>query len=309
MAKDFIAITDMSSEDIKRTINNAIKEKEAGYTSFLDNSVDRILDGKSVAMIFKKPSLRTRISFEIGVKQLGGHPLYITDASIGLGSREAVSDASRVLDRYVDMIVIRTFDHEEILQIAKWAEIPVINALTDLLHPCQIISDALTIKEHKGRMEDLKIAIVGDGANNIANSWLNYASRISIDLRIGSSGDRTPNKEILDYAKSQGKSDILITSDPVEAVKDADVIYTDVWASMGEKEQLEARIKALQPFQVNQKLMSHADKDAIFMHCLPAERGREVPDDVIDSPQSVVFDQAENRLHAQKGIIRWLFEK
>ncbi len=308
MKKDFNSILAMTSDEIRQTIENAIKEKKDGVPSFKENKWGQPLDGKSAALIFKKPSLRTRVSFEVGVRELGGHPVYITDASIGLGSREAVEDAAEVLARYVGLIVIRTFEQEEVEKIAKYSgDVPVINALTDLLHPCQILGDAMTFVEHKGFIDNAKIAFVGDGHNNIANSWINLAARIPLDLRIGTIPGLLPDQKILDFAREQGISKITVTHDPIEAVKDADAVYADVWASMGEKDKLAEREKALQPFQVNDELMSHTAEGSLFLHCLPAERGREVTDSIMDGPHSVIFDEAENRLHIQKSIIRWLF--
>lgn len=301
MNKDFLSILDFSKKEIEATIELARALKRIP-----PDQSPKVLTGKSVTLIFKKPSLRTRVSFEVGVSQLGGHPLYITDASIGLGSREAVKDAARVLARYVDAIVIRTFEQDEVEQIALWANVPVINALTDLYHPCQIMGDMLTIYERKERMENLSIAYLGDW-NNITNSWLNLASRLALDLRIGVAPGIEIDENVLKQADSIGTSRILVTDNPEEAVAGADVIYTDVWASMGEKEKLAEREELLAPFQVNSRIMELAKPDAIFMHCLPAERGREVTDNVIDSPQSVVIDEAENRLHIQKAIIIKLF--
>jgi ornithine carbamoyltransferase len=266
------------------------------------------LAGKAVACIFTKPSLRTRVSFEVGIFQLGGHPLYITDQEIQLGRRESIADAARVLSRYVGLIMIRTFAHSDVTELARYASVPVINGLTDLAHPCQVMGDYFTIMERK-RKEFFKIAFLGDG-NNVANSWLNLASLIPMDLRIGTSDKTPPNRAILDRAMKNKNSRILITSDPKEAVKDADVIYTDVWASMGQKEQLEEKTKLLSKYQVNKTLLAGADPDYLTMHCLPAERGREITDDVMDDPaHSIVFDQAENRLHIQKAIMVFLLNQ
>jgi ornithine carbamoyltransferase len=306
MKRDFLSIRDFSEAEVRESIDLAIKLKKNGVPSFFDGDLPRPLDGKSAALIFKKPSLRTRVSFEVGVRDFGGHPVYITDASIGLGSREAVSDAASVLARYVGIIIMRTFEHKEIEEIGKYADVPVINALTDLLHPCQIMADAMTVVEAFGKIDGKKIAFVGDGANNIANSWINLASLLPFELRIGTVADRLPDADILAYAQKNGAGKVIVTHDPIEAVSGADVVYTDVWASMGEKDKVEERVRLLKPFQVNDELMSHTAPDSIFLHCLPAERGREVTDSVIDSAKSKVFDEAENRLHIQKAIMHKL---
>ena len=303
MKRDFLAITDFSSKEIKEilTIAKVLKQMHRWGDD------PKPLAEKYAALMFRKPSLRTRASFETGIRQLGADTLFFSDAEIGMGKRESVYDAAKVMSRYFDLIVIRTYAHQEIEEFAKHSEVPVINALTDLLHPCQIMGDIFTIIEHKNRMDDLKIAYVGDGGNNIANSWVNLASRLSIDLRIGTTPDRTPDEKVFENAKNTGLSKITITENPIEAVEDADVIYTDVWASMGEKDKIEEREEKLKKFQVNNELLSHAKNNVIVMHCLPAERGREITDEVMDGPHSVVFDQAENRLHIQKAIIVHLF--
>ncbi len=295
MIKDFLAVTDFTTEEINETFQLALDMK-SGKIKPLP------LKGKAVACIFLKPSLRTRVSFDVGISQLGGKSLYISRDEIGLGERESVYDAAKVFSRLVDMIVIRAFDHGPVQELARHAEIPVINGLTDLLHPCQLMGDMLTILEHKGKLEDLTITYLGDG-NNVANSWLNASTRFSFNLRIGTSPETEPNPEILRKAKKAGLSKITVTFDPKEAVKDADVVYTDVWASMGQKHLSDERKKLLRGFQVNSHLLRLAKSDCIVMHCLPANRGEEITDEVMDGPNSVVFDEAENRLHAQKGIM------
>ncbi|OGC78514.1 MAG: ornithine carbamoyltransferase [candidate division Zixibacteria bacterium RBG_16_50_21] len=260
------------------------------------------LKGKSVACIFHKPSLRTRISFEVGINQLGGHPIYITEKEIELGKRETIADAARVLSRYVDLIEIRTFSHQDVVELAKYATVPVVNGLTDLLHPCQIAADIFTIYEKKKRCENFAIAYLGDG-NNVTNSWLELGCRLKLDIRVGTSQDTPPDRNIMQKVQQTGLSRLKITDNPVEAVADADVIYTDVWASMGQKHLAEEKASALKSFQVNSELLKHAKKDCIVMHCLPANRGQEITDEVMDGTHSVVFDQAENRLHAQKAIM------
>ena len=300
MKKDFLTIRDWSEHEIRDTLNLAERMKQGEIHP-------RPLEGKTVALIFHKPSLRTRISFETGVVELGGHGLFITDAEIKLGERESIADIARVLSRYVAMIVIRTYSQDHVVELARHASVPVINALTDKYHPCQIMGDILTAYEHLGRMDDLAVAFLGDG-NNVFHSWANLAAKIPLDLRLGTSEQTMPDPEVVAYAREQGKSKITITHDPAEAVCDADVVYTDVWASMGQKHLVEERLRWLQKFQVNADLMKKAKKSAIVMHCLPAERGREITDDVIEGRQSVVFDEAENRLHAQKAIMVKLLE-
>ncbi|MCP4580467.1 MAG: ornithine carbamoyltransferase [candidate division Zixibacteria bacterium] len=293
--RDFVAITDFSESEIRETIKLAIDMKRKPQR--LD-----VLAGKTVGCIFHKASLRTRISFEVGIYELGGYSLYITEKEIELGKRESIYDAAKVLSRYLGMIEIRTFSHSDVEQLAKHADIPVINGLTDLLHPCQIMSDMQTITEHKGKIDNMKIAYLGDG-NNMANSWLKAASRLPLDLRIGTSKNTPPNAKILDEAQKAAKSKILVTENSLEAVAGADVIYTDVWASMGEKHLQAEKEKHLKAFQINSGLLESANPEVIVMHCLPANRGQEITDEVIDGPHSVVFDQAENRLHMQKAIM------
>jgi len=293
--RDFLAITDFSENEIRESIKLAAELKKKRQR--LD-----VLAGKTVGCIFHKPSLRTRISFEVGVYELGGYSLYITKDEIDLGQRESIRDAAKVLSRYLAMIEIRTFSHSDVEELARHADIPVINGLTDLLHPCQVMSDMLTIVEHKGRIDHLAVAYVGDG-NNVANSWLKAATSLPFDLRIGTHKQTQPDAKIAEEARQAGKSKIMITDDPIAAVKNADVVYTDVWASMGQKHLEAEKESLLSPFQVNSRLLGYAKPDAIVMHCLPAIRGKEITDEVMDGQESVVFDQAENRLHMQKAIM------
>lgn len=296
MKRDFLAITDFNESEIRETLKSGIElKKKRGQ--ILD-----VLRGKTVACIFHKPSLRTRISFEVGIRELGGNSLYITEKEIELGVRESVHDVAKVLSRYIAMIEIRTFSHDSVVELARHADVPVINGLTDLLHPCQIMGDMMTIIEQKGKIDGMRIAYLGDG-NNVCNSWLKASVRIPMDLRIGTGKDTMPDTQILQEAKSAGRSKITITDDPKTAVRGADVIYTDVWASMGQKNMAAEKADKLKAFQVNSSLLAGADPDCIVMHCLPAERGREITDEVIDGEHSVVFDQAENRLHIQKAIM------
>ena len=295
MKKDFLAIPDFSTEEIKEVFQLA-SDMKSGKIKPLP------LKDKTVACIFYKPSLRTRVSFEVGIGQLGGSSLYITGEEISLGVRESIYDGAKALSRFVDVIMIRAFVHEEVEELAKHAEVPVINGLTDLLHPCQVMGDMFTIMEKKGRVENLTVAYLGDG-NNVANSWLNASTRFAFDLRIGTSPETLPDEKIFKNAQKSGLSQIIITHDPKEAIKDADVVYTDVWTSMGQKHLAEQKKEFLKSFQVNEKLLEHAKKDCIVLHCLPANRGEEITDEVMDGPHSVVFDQAENRLHIQKAIM------
>ena len=298
MKRDFLSVEDFSSEEIRENLNLAIEVKKKVKEGNLPN----ILKGGVGALIFHKPSLRTRSSFEVGFRQLGGSAVYITDREIELGKRESIHDVAKVMSRYYCAICIRTFSHDNIVELAKHADVPVINMLTDLLHPCQLMADMQTILEHKGTIDDLCIAYVGDG-NNMTNSWMKMAQRIPMELRIGTNENTLPNMGIFEEAKKCGISEVSLHHDASSAVKGADVVYTDVWASMGEKEKAEERAALLHPFQVNTELMSYAKKDALVLHCLPAEIGREITSEVLYSPQSVVFDEAENRLHAQNAIL------
>jgi len=303
MNRDFIQIPDFTGKEIKDIITIAKVVKHMHRW----NNNPKSLIGKHAALIFRKPSLRTRVSFETGIEQLGGHTMFISDREIGIGKRESIHDIAKVLSRYFDLIIIRTFDHDEVVEFAEHAEVTVINALTDYLHPCQIMGDIFTAMEYKNQVDHLTVGYLGDGGSNTANSWVNLASLISLDLRIGTTLDRVPDEAILENAKKGGLSKVTITDDPVQTAKGADIIYTDVWASMGEKEQMAEREEKLKTFQVNAELLAHAKDDAIVMHCLPANRGREITDEVMDGPQSVVFQQAENRLHIQKAIVLYLF--
>ncbi|MFC1920819.1 ornithine carbamoyltransferase [Chloroflexota bacterium] len=295
--KDLLSISDLNSDDIHSLISAAIDSKGKGWITLLDKKI--------VAILFEKPSLRTRASFEVGIRQLGGEAIYLSPAEVGLGKRESVEDVARVLGRYVDTIVARTFAHESIEAFASYSGVPVINALSDYEHPCQALADFLTIYEKKGKLKGLNLAYIGDG-NNIANSLVFAASLCEMNFRIASPAGYSIQENVLkraqEYARDSG-TDILCTEKPEEAVNGADIVYTDAWASMGQEAEAEERKRVFSSFQVNSKLMAQAKQDAIFMHCLPAHRGEEVTDDVMDSPQSVVFDQAENRLHAQKAVL------
>jgi ornithine carbamoyltransferase len=305
MKKDLITIYDLTKAEIE-----AILQKTAGLKEMLrKGKAYQPLAGKTLAMIFEKPSTRTRVSFETGMFQLGGHALSLTPQETQLGRGEAIADTARVLSRYVDGIMIRTFAQERVEEMARCATIPVINGLSDLLHPCQILSDIFTMTEKLGhRYGGLKVAYVGDG-NNVANSWINGALRLGFDLWLACPQGYAPNAQILSRAQAEGSSRIVLTDDPKEAVAAAHVINTDVWASMGQEGERAKRIKAFQGYQVNADLLRQARKDVIVMHCLPAHRGEEITDEVMDGTHSVVFDQAENRLHVQKAILTLLMGK
>ncbi len=299
--KSLVSINDLSLEEINQIfeLSKTLKEKQ------LIGEPHRILEGKTLGMIFSKPSTRTRISFQTGIYQLGGLGMYFGPNDLQLGKSENIHDTAKVLSRYLSGIMIRTFSHQDVVDLAKYATIPVINGLTDLLHPCQVLTDLFTIWEKKGRLEGLKLAYLGDG-NNMAHSLLHGCSKVGLNLTLATPSNYKPDEQIvknaLENAKKSG-SKIEIISDPVEAVKDADIIYTDVWASMGQEAEAEERRKHFIKYQVNPELVKNAKDDYIFMHCLPAHRGDEVVDEVIDSQNSVVFDEAENRLHVQKAIM------
>ena len=270
-----------------------------------------ILKGKNIALIFTKPSMRTRVSFEAGIEQLGGHAMFITAAEIGIGTRESVYDVAHVLSRFVDGIMIRTFRQSDVEGLAKYGSIPVINGLTDDYHPCQVLADLLTLYEHKGGFKGKKLAFVGDG-NNMANSLMIICSKLGVDIAIATPADYAPQEKYVVWAKRNAVasgSTVTMTTDIAEALHGADAVYTDVWASMGMEAETEKRARDFAAYQVNAQVMSLAKEDAIFMHCLPAHRGSEVTDEVMDGAQSVVFDEAENRLHAQKAVLAMLMGK
>ena len=304
MKKDFVSIADYSRDEIEDIfqITKDLKEKTKSKTKH------HLCEGLTMSMIFAKPSARTRISFETGMYQLGGYALYLSPNDIGIGKREAVKDIAQVISRYNDVIMARLFEHKHMLELAEYATVPVINGLTDYNHPCQIMADMYTIKEHLNTIEDLKITYVGDG-NNIANSWINLAAKLPMHLVICSPSGYEPDKATVDYAKSKNISNVEILTDPIESVKDADVVYTDVWASMGQEEEAAERKKIFMAYQLNSELMKHAKPNAKVMHCLPAHRGDEITDEVVDGPNSIVFDEAENRMHVQKAIIVKLLGK
>lgn len=299
--RDFICIHDFTVEEIAYIleVGHALKKMQK------EGIEHHYLKGKTLGMIFQKSSTRTRVAFEVGMYQLGGHALFLSPRDIQLGRGETIKDTAKVLSRMVDGIMIRTFSHEEVLELAYHADVPVINGLTDLLHPTQIIGDLMTIQEHKGTLKGLKCAFVGDG-NNVAHSLLFGGAKVGMDVVVATPPGFEPDREILEKAREDAKATgarLWVVNDPKEAVKGADIVYTDVWASMGQEEQAEEKEKKFWPYQVNAELMSLAAKDAIVLHCLPAKRGKEITDEVMDGPQSVVFDESENRLHAHKAIM------
>ena len=301
--RSFIDLSDFKRPDLRQIMDLArdLKKKQKA------GEPHEMLKGKSLAMIFMKPSTRTRVSFEVGMTQLGGHALYLEPGGTQLGRGETISDTAKVLSRYCDVIMARVFAHSDIKDLARYATVPVINGLSDLHHPCQIMADMMTIEEHRGRLEGLKITYVGD-SNNVSNSIMQGCTIMGMNVTIGSPKGYTPVPEIMKNAVALSKeygTKLEVVGSPVEAVRNADVIYTDTFFSMGQ-ERAKAKEEALMPFQVNEKLINAAKKDVIVMHCLPAHRGEEIVDAVMDGPHSVVFDQAENRLHAQKAILALL---
>ena len=305
--KDLISILDLNKEEIESILNvsDMIRHKHKNREMFFP------LLGKSLGMIFTKSSTRTRVSFEIGMFQLGGAALYLNPTDTQIGRGETIADTARVLSRYVDGIMIRTYKHSDVLELAQYASVPVINGLTDDEHPCQIIADLLTIKDKKKTLKGLKVAYIGDG-NNVCNSWMYAAPKVEMNIAVGSPKGYLPAALVTAKAKelaAAGKTQVLVTESAMEAAKDADVIYTDVWASMGQEAESEKRKKEFAAYQVNAALLKAAKNDCLVMHCLPAHRGEEISAEVMDGPQSVVFDQAENRLHAQKAILSLLMGK
>jgi ornithine carbamoyltransferase len=292
-SRDFLAIPDFSRPELLALFDLAERMRRGEYRK-------APLAGKTLAMIFMKASTRTRVSFEVGTFQLGGHALFLSPRDVQLGRGEPIADTARVLSRYVDGIMIRTFAHQDVEELARYADVPVINGLTDLLHPCQILADLLTVRQHLGGWDGKKVAWIGDG-NNMANSWINAAYRFGFDLDIACPEGYEPADHLLERAQKVAK--VRIVRDPMEAARGAHVVNTDVWASMGQEQEQKERERAFAGFTVDEKMMKTADKNAIFLHCLPAHRGEEVTNDVIEGPQSRVWDEAENRLHIQKAIM------
>lgn len=300
--RHFTDLTAHSGEELRRILDLAARIKSARRRG--ERQADRPLEGKTLAMIFDKPSTRTRVSFDVGMRELGGETLMLTGSEMQLGRGETIADTARVLSRYVDAIMIRILDHEMMLELARNATVPVINALTKLSHPCQIMADVMTFEEHRGPIAGRTVAWTGD-SNNVLASWVHAAARFRFTLRIATPAELAPPADLIAWAKAEG-ADVVVTADPAVAVEGADAVVTDCWVSMGDEDE-GRRHNLLKPYQVNDALMAKADPNAIFMHCLPAHRGEEVTDAVMDGPHSVVFDEAENRLHAQKGVLAWCF--
>jgi len=303
--KHFLAITDLSSGEVQELLDLAIKLKE----EYFKKGNPPLFKGKVLGMIFQKPSLRTRVSFDMAMRHCGGDALYLSPNEIGLGKREAIADIARVLSGYVQALMARTFDHAHVLELAKWSEIPVVNGLSDYNHPCQGMADALTIQEKFGKAKGLNVTYIGDG-NNVAVSIMHACAKLGWNFTIANPEDYDISPKAVEIAKEiikETDSVLTFVRDPHEAVKGAHVIYTDTWTSMGQEEETAKREKVFPPYQVNEQLVSEADQDVIVMHCLPAHRNHELTDDVADGPHSVIFPQAHNRLHAQKAILARLF--
>ncbi len=298
--KDLLSIYELSKETIEDLFVRAIELKKKQKSG----KIYHPLKGKTLGMVFEKPSTRTRVSFEVGMFQLGGLALYMRWKDTQLGRGESIADTARTLSRYLDSIMIRTFSQDTIEEFARNATVPVINGLTDLCHPCQILADLLTIREKRGTLRGLKATYIGDG-NNIAHSWISAALRLQFDLTLACPKSQSPLQFHLERAQREATSKITLLNDPYEAVRDAHVISTDTWVSMGQEKEYRERIRIFKNFQVNSKLVEAADKDVLVMHCLPAHRGEEITDEVMDGEHSVIFDQAENRLHIQKAILEW----
>jgi ornithine carbamoyltransferase len=296
MPRHFLAVDDFSADELCACLTDALRFR-ADRSSWPD-----VFGGRSVACVFHKPSLRTRVSFEVGITNLGGSPLYVTDAEIKLGVRESIADVARVLSRYVAMMMIRTSGHSNVEELAEYSSVPVVNGLTDHNHPCQIVGDMMTIVQHRGSLDGQVITFMGDG-NNVANSWIEAAVVLPIDVRIATAVGAEPNDGLVRRCAYEGVGSVEIVHDPAAAVEGADVLYTDVWASMGQKDKQDEKAALLADYQLNAERVAGAKPDCIVMHCLPANRGQEITDEVMDGPHSVVFDQAENRLWAQMAIM------
>lgn len=303
MKRDFLALSQFEKAELDAmfALTKDLKQKTKSGVEH------HLLKGKTLAMIFEKSSTRTRISFEVGMYQLGGHPLFISSKDSQMGRGEPIKDTARVMARYCDGVMIRTFAQETVEEFARYASIPVINGLTDLHHPCQIMADVFTVIEHKGSYDGLKFAWIGDG-NNVANSWIEAAGILGFDLTLACPEGYDPNPQVLEWARKKGTGNIVVTRDPKEAAKDADVLNTDVWASMGQEEEQKIRERAFAGFQLDEELLDLAKGNAMVMHCLPAHRGEEISDAVIEGPHSAVWDEAENRLHVQKAIMATLMK-
>lgn len=299
--KSLASLYDLKNEEV----GQILKTSELLKSQLLRGEDHSLLKGKTLAMIFEKPSTRTRVSFEVGMWQLGGYALYLSAGDLQLGRGETIADTAQTLSRYVNGIMARVFDHQTILDLVRYSTVPVINGLSDFTHPCQGLADLFTIYEKKGRLSGLKLGYIGDG-NNVAHSLLFGCSKVGMNITLACPKRYEPNPEVLSKAKEEGKRSgckVKVTHDPKEAVQNADIVYTDVWASMGKENEHEKRMEIFKPYQINLKLVKEAKEDYLFMHCLPAHRGEEVTDEVADSKNSVIFDQAENRLHTQKALM------
>ena len=299
--RDFISLLDLSRDEIENLFEHARVLKEEVAAGKYRNT----LAGRSLAMIFEKPSTRTRISFEVGMTQLGGHSLYLAPSETQIGRNEPLKDTARVISSYCDGIIIRTFEHEKVLELARWSAVPVINALSDLQHPCQVLSDMFTIIEHFGSLKGIKVAYIGDG-NNVANSWVHAAGRMNIPLSLACPEGHDPDPRVLADAMEGTGASIRVVRKPADAARGAAVIYTDVWASMGQEQEEDERKKVFMSYKVDEALLKLASPHAVIMHCLPAHRGEEITDEAVEGRQSVVFAQAANRLHVQKAVLEWL---
>ena len=299
--KHFLDLSEIPAPELRRILDASAAIK--GVRRKGVNAADRPLDGKVLAMIFDQPSTRTRVSFDVGMRELGGETIMLTGAEMQLGRGETIADTARVLSRYVDAIMIRILDHQDMVELAAHASVPVINGLTKRTHPCQVMADVMTFEEHSGPIKGRTVAWTGD-SNNVLTSWIHAAQRFDFTIRVATPPELAPPASLIDWARTHGAR-LELTTDPFVAVDGADAVISDCWVSMGDETEARSRHNLLAPYQVNARLMGAAGKDAIFMHCLPAHRGEEVTDEVIDGPQSVVFDEAENRLHAQKGVIAW----
>ncbi|MBM3609189.1 MAG: ornithine carbamoyltransferase [Alphaproteobacteria bacterium] len=302
--RHFLDLTEIEAGELRRILDYACAIKKRRRKGAMAKF--RPLSGKVLAMVFDKPSTRTRVSFDVGMRELGGETIMLTGTEMQLGRGETIADTARVLSRYVDAIMIRILDHDDLTELARHASVPVVNGLTKRSHPCQIMADVMTYEEHRGPIKGRTIAWTGD-ANNVLASWIHAAHQFDFSIRVATPAELAPSRSLVDWSQKAGVR-LTMTRDPFEAVDGADAVITDCWVSMGDEEEARRRMKLLAPYQVNSKLMGAAAKDAIFMHCLPAHRGEEVTDEVMDGPQSAVFDEAENRLHAQKGILAWAID-
>ncbi len=304
MKRDLLSIRDLTAGEMIGLISGARRMKR----EWAEGTLRQTLTNKIIGLIFVKPSTRTRVSFEAATYRLGGRCIFMTAKDTQISREEPLADTARVLSRYLDAIVIRTFAHEDVVELARYASIPVINGLTDRFHPCQVLGDLMTIEEKRGSLDGLNVAWIGDG-NNVAHSWINASARLGFRLFLACPPQYGPNADVIQWARAQGKGEVIVVDDPGDAVKAADVLYTDVWASMGQEEEAEARRKVFRPYQINEGLLAAAPSHAVVLHCLPAHRGEEITAGVMEGPQSAIFDQAENRLHIQMALLDWLLRE